>query len=345
MSDLRLANWQTQEQKACSFCHNLIERNALFCDVCGTPQDVSRVLQVRSELQKEIENLTASVRSLETRKAALESEVRELQNSSEKAKLTQKIELESLDDKIKTLTAAMQPLTREVESLQMRKEAITNEIDVLAITKRELEKVTKSQAETVESLRRERGEMQQDTKRRAGKGHVRVQAAKPKEPRAAGKQTSHTFVCRYEGSGDWNTELSRLIAQFELTLDQTKYSFSPEKIVLTVTGSRENIEKLATALNGLEGFVNLRSKLATMKNSMREYVKARNIERQQLDQLNQTPWYKQNRSLNTQKMQLSQRLTDYDSKINAISEDLKALESLVGSDVPKNSAASGTPEP
>lgn len=336
IGDLRLANSQTGQRKVCSFCHNFIDSNALFCDVCGTPQDMGRVLQVRSEMQKNIDNQTASVRSLESRKTALESEIRELQNSSEKAKLTQKIELESLDDKIKTLTDALQPLAREVESLRSRKEALTNEVDVLATKKQELEKATRSEAETIESLHRERLGMQHEIRRRSDKARIRNPASKPKELRAANKQTTHTFVCNYEGTGDWNTELSRLIAQFELSLDQPKYSFSPDKIVLPVTGSRENIEKLATALNSLEGFVNLRSKLAATKNSLREYVKARNIHKQELDELNNVPWYKQNRSLNKRKIELSQRLAEDDSKVNAISEDLKALESLVGSDVPKN---------
>jgi len=335
IGDLRLANSQTGQRKVCSFCHNFIDSNALFCDVCGTPQDMGRVLQVRSEMQKNIDNQTASVRSLESRKAALESEIRELQNSSEKAKLTQKIELESLDDKIKTLTDALQPLSREVESLRSRKEALTNEVDVLTTKKQELEKATRSEAETIESLHRERLGMH-EIRRRSDKARIRNQASKPKELRAANKQTTHTFVCKYEGTADWNTELSRLIAQFELSLDQPKYSFSPDKIILPVTGSRENIEKLATALNSLEGFVNLRSKLAATKNSLREYVKARTIHKQELDELNNVPWYKQNRSLNKRKIELSQRLAEDDSKVNAISEDLKTLESLVGSDVPKN---------
>lgn len=168
----------------------------------------------------------------------LESEIRELQNSSEKAKLTQKIELESLDDKIKTLTDALQPLSREVESLRSRKEALTNEVDVLATKKQELEKATRSEAETIESLHRERLGMH-EIRRRSDKARIRSPASRPKEVRAANKQTTHTFVCKYEGTGDWNTELSRLIAQFELSLDQPKYSFSPDKIVLPVTGSRE----------------------------------------------------------------------------------------------------------
>lgn len=326
-----------QQRKVCSFCHNFIDSNALFCDVCGTPQDVGRVLQIRSEMQKNIDNLNASIRSLESRKAILESEIKELQNSSEKAKLTQKIELESLDEKIKTLTAALQPLTHEVESLQSRKEGLTHEIESLATKKQGLDEAAKSEAATIESLHKERLEMQHDVRRRPSKGRARTQVAKPREMRtAATKQTTHTFICKYEGPGDWNTELSRLITQYELSLDQTKYSFSPEKIVLTVTGSRENIEKLATALNALEGFVNLRSKLAATKNSLREYVKARNIHKQQLEALNHVPWYKQNRSLTQQKMELSQRLAEEESKINAISEDLRALEGLLGSDVPKN---------
>jgi chromosome segregation ATPase len=329
--DLRLA----AQRKVCSFCHNFIEGNALFCDVCGTPQDVGRVVQIRSEMQRNIDNLNASMRSLESRKAILESEIRELQNSSEKAKLTQKIELESLDEKIKTLTAALQPLTREVESLQSRKDALALEIDALATKKQRLEATAKSEAATIESLHEERLEMQREIKRRPGKGRVRGQPPRPRELRAATRQTSHTFICQYAGPGDWNTELSRLISQHELTLDQARYSFSPEKIILPVTGLRQNIEKLASALNNLDGFVNLRSKLAATKNSLREYVKTRSVRKQQLDELNNVPWYKQNRSLSTQKLELSQKLVEDDSRIKAISEEVKALEGLL-SDVPQN---------
>jgi len=338
MEDLRLASSQTQQRKVCSFCHNFIANDALFCDVCGTPQDVSRVYQVRSEMQRNIDNLNASLRSMETRKAGLENELRGLENASEKAKLSQKIELESLDDKIKTLTSALQPLTLDVESLRNRRDALTHEIEALATKKQQLETTTKSEAATIDSLHRERLEMQHEIKRRPGKTRHRSNQAstKPRELRDVNKQTTHTFLCKFEGAGDWNTELSKLLAQFELSLDQTTYSFSPEKIVLPVTGSRDNIEKLATALNSLDGFVNLRSKLAATRNSLREYVRARNIQKQQLDELDHLPWYKQNRTLTKQRVELSQKLAEDDSKIKVISEDLKALENLVGSDAPKN---------
>jgi hypothetical protein len=69
---------------------------------------------------------------------------------------------------------------------------------------------------------------------------------------------------------------------------------------------------------------------------LREYVRARNLQKQQLDELDHLPWYKQNRTLTRQRAELSQRLAEDDSKIKAISEDLKALENLVGSDAPKN---------
>jgi predicted nucleic acid-binding Zn-ribbon protein len=288
-------------------------------------------------MQKNIDNLNAVLRSLQTRKGALENEIKGLENATEKAKLSQKIELESLDDKIKTLTSALQPLTLDVESLRNRRDALTHEIETLATKKQELEETTKSEAATIDSLHRERLEMQHENKRRPGKTRLRSNQASTKpELHAVSKQTAHTFLCKYEGGGDWNTELSKLIAQFELSLDQTKYSFSPEKIVLPVIGSKDNIEKLTTALNSLEGFVNLRSKLAATRNSLREYLTARNIQKQQLDELDHVPWYKQNRSLTQQRAELSQKLAETDSWIRAISEDLKALESLVASDAPKN---------
>jgi len=338
MEDVRLANFSFQPQtrgKVCSFCHNLIGNNSLFCDVCGTPQDVSQVFRVRSEMQRNIDMLTATLQSLEAKKNALANEVKELENASEKAKLTQKIELESLDDKIKTLTSALQPLTVEVESLRTRKDALTQEVEALVNEKQKLEQATKSEAATIDSLHKERLEMQREVKRRPLKGARSQQVpAKSRENHAA--KISHIFVCSYNGSADWNTELSKLLAQFELSLDQTKYSYSPEKIVFTVTGSRANIEKLAASLLRLEGFTNLRSKLAATKNSLREGIRVRDVHRAQLNELGRVPWYKENRGLSKQRADLSQRLAQDDFRIKAMTEDLKALENLVGSDAAKN---------
>jgi hypothetical protein len=103
-----------------------------------------------------------------------------------------------------------------------------------------------------------------------------------------------------------------------------------------VTGSRENIEKLAEALNRMEGFTNLRSKLAATKNSLRENIRVRDIHKQQLDELSRVPWYKENRSLSKQRAEISQRIAEDDFRIRAMTEDLKALENLVGSDAAKN---------
>jgi chromosome segregation ATPase len=273
---------------------------------------------------------------LETRRNALANEIKELENASEKAKLTQKIELESLDDKIKTLTSALQPLTLQVESLRTRKEALTNEVEGLLSEKRKLEEDTKSEAATIDSLHKERVEMQRETKRRPVKSARRQQVPiKPKESHPA-KQVTHTFVCSYTGNADWNSELSKLLTQLELSLDQAKYSYSPEKIVLSVAGSRENIEKLAASLNRLEGFTNLRSKLAATKNSLRDGIRTRDAHKEQLNELTRVPWYKENRSLSKQRAELSQRLAEDDFRIRAMTEDLKALENLVGSDVAKN---------
>lgn len=339
MESVRLANFSPQPQtrgKVCSFCHNLIGSNALFCDVCGTPQDVSQVFRVRSEMQRNIDMLTATLQSLESRRNALASEIKELESASEKAKLTQKIELESLDDKIKTLTSALQPLTVEVESLRTRKEALNKEVEALLTEKQRLEKDTKSEAATIDSLHKERVEMQRETKGRPVKSARRQQVpTKPREERTA-KEITHTFVCSYNGNSDWNTELSKLLAQFELSLDQAKYSYSPEKIVLSVAGSRASIEKLAASLNHLEGFTNLRSKLAATKNSLRESIRVRDIRKEQLNELSRVPWYKENRSLGKERAELSQRLAEDDFRIRAMTEDLRALENLVGSDAAKN---------
>jgi chromosome segregation ATPase len=321
----------------CSFCHNLIGNNALFCDICGTPQDVSQVIRVRSEMQRDIDMLTATLQSLEARRSSLASEIKELENTSEKAKLTRQIELESLDDKIKTLTSALQPLTTEVESLKTRKEALTNEIDTLLSEKQRLEKETKTEAATIDALHGERLQMQRGRKSRPAR-EARRQPVSPKakENIAVNKQVTHTFICRYDGTSDWNTELSKLIAQFGVSLDQSRYSYSPEKIVLSVSGTRGNLERFAAALNHLDGFTNLRSKLAAAKNTLRESIRSRNFRQAQLTELSRVPWYKQNRTLTAQRAELSQSLAQDDLRIRAMTEDLKALESLVNSDATKN---------
>jgi chromosome segregation ATPase len=340
MEDVRLASFNSQPQsrgKVCSFCHNLIGNNALFCDICGTPQDVSQVIRVRSEMQRDIDMLTATLQSLEARRSSLASEIKELENTSEKAKLTRQIELESLDDKIKTLTSALQPLTTEVESLKTRKEALTNEIDTLLSEKQRLEKETKTEAATIDALHGERLQMQRGRKSRPAR-EARRQPVSPKakENIAVNKQVTHTFICRYDGTSDWNTELSKLIAQFGVSLDQSRYSYSPEKIVLSVSGTRGNLERFAAALNHLDGFTNLRSKLAAAKNTLRESIRSRNFRQAQLTELSRVPWYKQNRTLTAQRAELSQSLAQDDLRIRAMTEDLKALESLVNSDATKN---------
>jgi cell division protein FtsB len=342
MEDVRLASFSPQPQprgKVCSFCHNLIGANALFCDICGTPQDVSQVIRVRSEMQRNIDMLTATLQSLEARRNALATEIKELENTSEKAKLTRQIELESLDDKIKTLTSALQPLTTEVESLRTRKEALTNEIETLLNEKQRLEKETKTEAATIDALHEERLQMQRGRRTRAVK-QVSRQPASPKakagENITVNKQTTHTFICRYDGASDWNTELSKLIAEFGVSLDQKKYSYSPEKIVLSVSGTRGNLEKFAAALNRLNGFTNLRSKLAAAKNTLRESIRARSIRQAQLSELSKVPWYKQNRTLTAQRAELTQSIAQDELRIRAMTEDLRALESLVNSDAPKN---------
>jgi chromosome segregation ATPase len=343
MEDVRLASFNPQSQargKVCSFCHNLIGTNALFCDICGTPQDVSQVIRVRSEMQRNIDMLTATLQSLEARRNALANEIKELENTSEKAKLTRQIELESLDDKIKTLTSALQPLTTEVESLKTRKEALTNEIETLLSEKQRLEKETKTEAATIDALHEERLQMQRGRRRSHPVNQVRRQPASPKakakENIAVNKQVGHTFICRYDGTSDWNTELSKLIAEFGVSLDQKKYSYSPEKIVLSVSGTRGSLERFAAALNRLDGFTNLRSKLAAAKNTLRESIRARSMRQAQLSELSKVPWYKQNRTLTAQRAELTQSLAQDELRIRAMTEDLKALESLVNSDAPKN---------
>ena len=124
----------------------------------------------------------------------------------------------------------------------------------------------------------------------------------------------------------------------DLLLNQNDYSVSPGQITFSVTGSRENIEKLADSLNGMEGFVNLRSKLAEVKRNLREIITARNIRQEQLEALDRTPWYKRERTrpFAAQKAELTQAIAADDQRIRSLNENLKALENLVGGNMPTN---------
>lgn len=309
---------QVQKRVECSFCHNLIYRNAAFCDFCGTPQDLSHVYQVRSEIERNVETLTVTLQSLESKKATLLTEVKELENSFEKAKLSQKAELESFDDKRKMLTNALQEMIVELASLRNKKGELTNEIEALVSQVKEIKR------RPSKSGPRRRGES--PTKRKGLHAGIN-------------QETTHTFICRYEGRADWNSEFAKLIAQFDLSLDHANYSVSREKIVFTVTGSRDNLEKLTASLNSIEGFTNLRSKLAAAKRSLRETVNARDIHKEQLEALDHVSWYTDKQRITMQRAELGERLAQDEFKIKAISEDVRALESLLASNGAKASEA------
>jgi septal ring factor EnvC (AmiA/AmiB activator) len=289
-----------KQRTVCSFCHNVLDPNALFCDICGTPHDIGHVYQIRSEMQHNVENLGVTLQSLETKRASLMREIQELENSLGTTKSTQLTELQSLENKRRALAEAI-----------------------------------KSEEATIEVLHKERLELEHNAKPPVRKNSRANNSRQKKKPRGV-KHETHSFIGKYEGKGDWNTELAKRIAQFNLTLDHTTYSISPEKVVFSVTGSRESIERLAAALNELEGFVNLRAKLAETKRNLRESMNARNVRQQQLDALNKAPWYKREKTpgLATQKDQLAQQLAQDDLRISALNESLKALENLVGGGTP-----------
>jgi hypothetical protein len=289
---------QMKQRTVCSFCRNELDSNALFCDVCGTPHDIGHVYQVRSEMQHNVENLGVTLQSLEIRRASLMREIQGLENSLETTKAIQLTELESLESKRKTLAEAI-----------------------------------KSEEATIEVLRKERFELEHNAKPSVRKTRRAYNSQHKKKHRGI-KKATHSFIGKYEGRGDWNTELAKRIAQFNLTLDHTVYSVSPEKIVFSVTGSRESIERLAAALNELEGFVNLRARLAETRRNLQENMNARNVRQQQLDALNKSPWYKRDKGLATQKDQLARQLAQDDHRIYALNESLKALEKLVGGGTP-----------
>lgn len=301
-----------------------MDPNALFCDICGTARDIGRIYQVQSEVQRNIGTLTGTLQSLEVKKAALLQEIKDLEDSAEKARLSQKAELELLDNRGKTLTDA---LTVEVESSRNKRGELTKEIEALTSQIHHLESTRKSEESAVYSLQKQTLELKRGIRTRARKA-----VTKPKGLHRGIKREAHTFIGKYEGKVDWNTELARLISQSEISLDHASYAVSPEKIVFSVTGSRDSIEKFAAALNSLNGFVNLRSKLAATRRSLRESVNAKNLHKEQLDSLHKVPWYKRNiGSLTKRKNELSQKLAEDDLRIKAISEDLKTLEQTLGS--------------
>lgn len=313
---------QMRQRSTCSFCHNTLDPNALFCDICGTPHDISQVYQVRSEMQQNIDTLNATLQSLVSRNAALQKEI------------------ESLEGRKRELTDNLQPLTIQVESLRSKQHELATKLESLTTQLRQSEETRKSEEATIEVLRREKLELERQVKPRVKK-NSRLHKTQPKRKTHGVEQETHTFIGKYEGKEDWNTELAKRIAQFGLSLDHTTYFVSTEKIVFSVTGSRGDIEKLAVTLNGLEGFVNLRSRLAEAKRTLREAIDARNAHKEQLDAVNKAPWYKREttKALTAQKTELSRQLATDDLKIEALNKNLRALESLLGSNEPVTSVS------
>ena len=266
------------------------------------------------------------MQTLESKRAALLAEIKEFENK--KLELTNEVE---------GLTSQIQQLEN---SLETTKSTQLTELESLESKKRTLAESMKSEEATIEVLRREKLELERQVKPRVKKNSQLHKTPHKKKTHGA-KQETHTFIGKYEGKGDWNAELAKLIAQFELSLDHTNYSVSPEKISFSVTGSRGNIEELAATLNGLEGFVNLRSRLAETRRSLREAIDARNARQEQLDAVNKAPWYRSGtaKSLTTQKAELNQELAADELKIKALTDAMKAIENLLDSEETKSGAS------
>jgi chromosome segregation ATPase len=273
-------------------------------------------------MQQHVDTLNATLQSLESRNAALQKEI------------------ESLEGRKRELTENLQPLTIQVESLRSKQHELATKLESLTTQLRQSEETRKSEEATIEVLRREKLELERQVEPRVKK-NSRPHKTTHKRKTHGVEQETHTFIGKYEGKEDWNTELAKRIAQFGLSLDHTTYCVSPEKIVFSVTGSRVGIENLAATLNGLEGFVNLRSRLAETRRSLREAINARNARQEQLDAVNKAPWYKREttRGLTTQRTELSQQLAADDLKIESLNENLRALESLLRSNEPVTSVS------
>jgi predicted nucleic acid-binding Zn-ribbon protein len=297
--------------------------------------EVERLDARKRELTSQTDALTATIPSLEGKKLALQEEINDLEKSVEEAR-TSRTEVQSLNDRIKTLTATLQPLTDEVQTLSNKKLELTTETEILTNRTFELKTLKQTEEAAVDYLRKERVQLQKQVKHPPRKkitiSHdARRPARTKRRPRT--KQTEHVFVGQFTGTADWNTELARLITQFYLSLDHSTYAVLADKIVFKVIGSRENIEKLAESLNKVPGFVNLRSKLVATRRGLNESIEARNIQRRQLDSLNAIPWYRRNpRAIGEQKTQLTKQIVSYDVQIKKMSEDLRTIESLLGSE-------------
>jgi FtsZ-binding cell division protein ZapB len=277
------------------------------------------------------------------KRISLETELKELEKSVERARGSRS-EIDLLNTKIKSLTETLQPITLEVEALRNKKDELTRETDALKIKRDELSneaetltnrisqltQLKQSEESSLEYLRKERLQRGQEVKQAK-----KVATSRPEtKPRAGSrrkpKEVEHTFIGKYEGQADWKAELAKLVAQYELTLDSGGYVSTPEKIMFKVRGAPDNVEKLASALNGMTGYVNLRAKLAATKKRLQEIVNAQNIHKEQLDSVNSMPWYKGSRGgLKSEKMRLAQVLAEDETKIRALTEDLKTIEGLL----------------
>jgi chromosome segregation ATPase len=326
---------QMKQRSVCSFCHNVLDPNALFCDICGTPHDISQVYQVRSEMQQSVDSLNVALQSLDSQRAALLKEI-ELSEGKKRALADT---LHPLTTQVESLTNMKRELSTEIESLEGKKKSLADTLQPLTIQVESLTNMKRELSTEIESLTTRIQQAKHRTNSR-----VRKNGRPPKalhNRKGAGGKVTHTFIGRYDGKDDWNAELAKRVAQFGLSLNQTDHSVSSGQIVFCVTGSRENIEKLSNSLTSMEGFVNLRSKLAELKRNLREIISARNLRQEQLETLERTPWYKRERTrpFAAQKAELTQAIAADDQKIRSLNENLKALENVLGGNAPTSIVA------
>lgn len=325
-----------------------------FCPFCGAQNvetelkslenkksllanDLEQLAQAKSLQQAELDSLATKRNTLANDLKALEASVAQ----SESARQSLESKKDVLANHIKKLEQSIAESLESLESLEKKKAALAFEIGTLE-KRRNTEVAELASLQDHKSLlTNEVQALQKESKRRrAAKGRPRTtqigrEAPAPQVP----KQETHTFVYEYEGKEDWSTELAKVIAQFGVSLGQADYSAAPEKIILSVNGTRESLEKLVATLSNV-GFVNLRTKLAETKRRLRESVNAMNAHKEQLAAIDRLPWYRRGvwrRSLDKRKA-INEKLAEDNLKVKATLDDLHAIERLLSSSDESKSA-------
>ena len=254
----------SQQLAVCYRCHRpLHDANARFCDGCGFPQDSSHVYQARSELQKTVDSLTATVESLKDEKSQLKNQLDELKEFIAQAKLIPQGALTLLE-------SGKQTLTGTIQSIEDKRNALETEIQTLTDKRNRIAEKMGASEQSEES--EEQIVKKSATSQKARKVQRRIQKPvreKAEKPTGAGHYESHTFIYKYQGKGDWQNELTDFARQHAITLRLGDIAATPERIVFSAKGTRNNLVKFISALEKAD-FANLRLRFALSKKNLTE---------------------------------------------------------------------------